>query len=877
MVPPENIFDAARARGSRAVLEDAVRLHQQGNLAQAERLYGEVLARDPGNADALHLLGMIGLQRGEARAARDLIRKAIAINDRVASYHFHHALALQSLDDMQGAVDSYRRALALKPDDPDTYNNMGNALAAQGRLKEALQAFHRLLALQPGNALAHNNLGHVQKSLGRGDEAEASFRKAIALQPGYAGALVNLGNLHHDRNETDLAEDCYRRALALAPHDASAHCGLGAVLWRQGRHDQAMACYRTALSFDPHHAGALVNLGNAHWERGALAQAEALHARALAVRPQDCEILNSLTALRLARGDSAGAGEMIRRSLAVAETLGAKRLFVRLARRADWNGGEQDRHVLARALAEPWDRPGALAEAAARLIRAHPAIGPLVAAAEAQWPNSLPLAQLLGDAGFTPLADDALLRALLTSAPNMDIPLERFLTLLRRAMLRELAQDASADGPVVLFASALAQQCFINEYVFSCGGDEMAAARTLLETADAATPMRILLAACYCPLHRLPGAARLLETPWPPPVDAVLTQQMREPAEEQRLRAQIPRLTPIADAVSLRVQDQYEENPYPRWVRQAPGAPDTILNFIGAKFPLARFDRHPGRAMQDVLIAGCGTGQRAIAMAQKFGGRNILAVDLSLASLCYARRKSEALGLPVTYGQADLLELGRMERQFDLIESLGVLHHLADPWEGWRRLLALLRPGGFMLLGLYSESARRPIAQVRARIREQGLGGNAGDIRRFRQALIGSGAAHPSILSSEDFFSLSACRDLLFHVQEHHATLAAIARFIKSERLHFLGFELDDAVLAAYRNRFPQDRAAADLACWETFEADHPGLFGGMYVFWIQKPADAGTAETAPPLPSEPTLLQSSASDAAREKPAPPPGTVPET
>jgi SAM-dependent methyltransferase len=286
------------------------------------------------------------------------------------------------------------------------------------------------------------------------------------------------------------------------------------------------------------------------------------------------------------------------------------------------------------------------------------------------------------------------------------------------------------------------------------------------------------------------------------------------------------------------VQDQYEENPYPRWVRPAPDTPDTIGNFLSSKFPFARFERPAGRALQDILIAGCGTGQRSIAMARRFGGRHMLAVDLSLASLGYARRKSEELGLTIAYAQADILELETNGRQFDLIESLGVLHHLADPWVGWRALLSLLRPGGFMLLGLYSEMARRPVLAARARIAEREGGGGAEDIRSFRQELIQSGDPRPyaSILESEDFFSLSACRDLLFHVQEQRMTLAEIARFTQSHNLRLLGFELDDAVLAAYRKRFPQDRAATDLACWEAFEADHPGLFGGMYIFWVQKP-----------------------------------------
>lgn len=828
----------------RSVLTEAVHLHQAGQLERAATLYRKILTADPKCADALHLSGMVALQQGQAKTAAELIRRAIALNDREAAYHFHLALALQTLEDMEGAVAGYRRALTLKPNDPDVHNNMGNALAAQGKLEDAVAALRRALALQPGNAVAHNNLGNVQRSMGLLDAAEDSFRKAAALQPGFAGAFVNLGNLHRDKDDLRAAESCYRRAVTVAPRDAAAHCGLGLALWQLGRHDEALASYRAALAIDSDHAETLVNLGIAREVDGALEEAEALYARALAARPRDPDILNHLASVRLARGDGAGALETIRRSLAVQETPRARKLFVEIARRSDWSGGGDDeiRRIMVRALTEPWDRPGALGHAAARLIRSHPAIGPLVMRADTAWPSRLSLAQLLGGAGFTPLADDALLVALLISAPNTDIPLERFLTMLRGAMMRELADKADSGAQAEIFAAALAQQCFINDYVFLPDGGELAAAaaaRAALEKADIATPMQLLLVAAYFPLHRLANAERLLERSWPAPVETVLTQQMREPLQELRLRADIPRLTRIENPVSRLVQNQYEKNPYPRWVRLAPDTPDTVGNFLSSKFPFAGFERPAGRALQDILIAGCGTGQRSIAMAQKFGDRQMLAVDLSLASLGYARRKSEELGLTIAYAQADILELEIAGRQFDVIESLGVLHHLADPWAGWRALLSLLRPGGFMLLGLYSEMARRPVLAARARIAERGFGGSAEGIRSFRQELIQSADPRPyaSILESEDFFSLSACRDLLFHVQERRMTLAEIARFTQSHNLRLLGFELDDAVLAAYRKRFPHDSAATDLTCWEAFEADHPGLFGGMYIFWVQKPS----------------------------------------
>ena len=832
----------------RSVLTEAVRLHQAGELEQAAALYRKVLIADPNSADALHLLGMVALQQGEPKTAVELIAAAIALHDREASYHFHLALALQTLNDMQGAVTNYRRALALKPHDPDIYNNMGNALAAQDRPEEAVAAFRRALALQPDNAAAHNNLGNVQRSMGLRDDAEASFRKATDLQPGFAGAFVNLGNLHHDRHDLRAAEGCYRRAVTLAPRDTAALCGLGLTLWQLGRRDEALARYGAALAVDPDHAETLVNLGIAREQDGALEETETLYTRALSSRPRDPDILGYLASVQLARGDGAGAMEAIRRSLAIRETPRARKLFVELARRFDWSGDDEIRRLMVRALTEPWDRPGALSQACARMIRSHPAIGPMVMRADAAWAldGRLSLTQLLGDGGFAPLAEDSLLLALLVSAPNTDIALERFLTMLRGAMMRELALDSDPGAQVELFAAALAQQCFINDYVFLPGTEEIAAAaaaHTAAEAADIVTPIQLLLVAAYFPLHSLANVERLLERSWPPPVEAVLTQQVRQPLEELRLRADIPRLTGIEDPVSRRVQTQYEENPYPRWVRPAPETQDTIANFLNNKFPHPQFERPAGRTLQDILIAGCGTGQRSIAMARKFGAPHMLAVDLSLASLGYARRKSEELGLTIAYAQADILELETAfesgGRQFDLIESLGVLHHLADPWAGWVTLLSLLRPGGFMLLGLYSEMARRPVLAARGHI----AGRAAEDIRSFRQELIQSSdpRSYASILESEDFFSLSACRDLLFHVQEQHVTLGQIARFIQSQNLRLLGFELDEVVLAAYRKRFPQDRAATDLGLWEAFEADHPGLFAGMYIFWVQKPSNGSS------------------------------------
>jgi SAM-dependent methyltransferase len=215
-------------------------------------------------------------------------------------------------------------------------------------------------------------------------------------------------------------------------------------------------------------------------------------------------------------------------------------------------------------------------------------------------------------------------------------------------------------------------------------------------------------------------------------------------------------------------------------------------------------------------------------------------VDLSRASLAYAQRKTRELALAqIEYAQADLLQLRSLGRSFDLIEAVGVLHHLADPLAGWRTLLSLLRPGGVMNVGLYSELGRQDVVGARAFIAEQGYGPTADDIRRCRQDLFALDDKSPlkPVTARFDFYSTSGCRDLLFHVQEHRLTLPAIKSFLAEHELQFLGFQLNSDTRRAHAVRFPDDPAMIDLDRWHVFETENPRTFSAMYRFWVQKRA----------------------------------------
>ena len=684
----------------------------------------------------------------------------------------------------------------------------------------------------------------------QGKDPLLALQKTAYLLPDDAGAHNNLGNALKELGRYEDAAKSYLRALQLKPDFAIAHSNLGDALKELGQLDGAMVSYRRALKIEPNFADTHNNLGNVLQDLGQLDDAEASYQRAAEIKPDNVTALNNLANLLLARGELIASMNLIVRSLQIEERLESKGLFVACAMRSEFAHVDGSvRGAMIRALDGNWCRPVELAWVCMNIVKLNRNVGDCFARADAAWPQRLAAQELYGKGGIASVSDDTLLCRILELAPICGIEMERFLTMVRFTLLVTASEDnilESIEESVLNFYSTLAQQCFINEYVFARTEAEALQADRLRDSlaaameSDARIPVLWPLAvASYFPLNSLPFSGRLLDRPWPKAVDAVLAQQIREPEVERQCRATIPRLTAIDDEVSLLVQKQYEENPYPRWIKAAPAvSPMTIDGELRRNFPLSSFRPLGKNRCLDILIAGCGTGQQPIETAQKFTGDRVLAVDLSSASLGYAKRKSLELGLStIEYAQADIMMLGSLDRSFDVIESIGVLHHLADPLAGWRVLLSLLRPGGLMRLGFYSEAARRNIVLTRTFIAEQGYGSTAEDIRQCRQKIMDSesGTSFGSILKISDFFSTSACRDLLFHVQEHRMTLNGIDIFLREHNLQFLGFEIESNISSAYKLRFPEDQAAANLANWQIFENENPDTFIGMYQFWVQK------------------------------------------
>jgi predicted TPR repeat methyltransferase len=282
-----------------ALLQQAVSLHQQGRLEQAQALYAQVLALEPRQFDALHLSGVIERQRGNPARAVDLIRAALQVDGGQARAHCNLGAALQDLGRIEAALDSYETALGLDPRYALAWNNRGNTLRRLGRPLDALDSYERALALQPNYPEAWCHRAIVLNDLGRHLDAAASAEQALAARPGYADALQALGNALQALERFGDAVQAYDAALAKAPpaRQAEIWCARGAALKKSGGLAAALDSYDHALRLRPDYAMAAHYRANALRALGRREEAIAAYRRAQQLGADPAGIAFALAAL----------------------------------------------------------------------------------------------------------------------------------------------------------------------------------------------------------------------------------------------------------------------------------------------------------------------------------------------------------------------------------------------------------------------------------------------------------------------------------------------------------------------------------------------------------------------------------------------------
>ena len=192
---------------------------QQGEFSRAEQDCRDVLQREPGNAKAWHLCGIIHAQQGDVNQAVDCLETAVKLRPDVANYHYNLGLAYRELDRLDESIGAYRAAIERNPVFVEAHNNLGNALVKKGAAVEAIECFRNLVAKFPDDSVGYYNLANVLQDHGQVDEAIALFRRAIELNPDFSSARENLGRALSDVTRFDEALEVWRSWLEHDPHN----------------------------------------------------------------------------------------------------------------------------------------------------------------------------------------------------------------------------------------------------------------------------------------------------------------------------------------------------------------------------------------------------------------------------------------------------------------------------------------------------------------------------------------------------------------------------------------------------------------------------------------------------------------------------------
>lgn len=788
---------------------EALAFFKAGDLARARERCEQVLTRQPDHADALHMLGILMHQAGESARAVELLRRAISNDPASSVFHNNLAKVLEEQGALEDALAEYEQAQRLEPGRADGCFNLGVVLQKLGRLEEARAQYQEALRIRPDDSACQFNLANVLAARGHLTEAVDAYRRVIQQHPESVEALTNLGNVLYRFGRFDAARKAHEQALRLRPTDPLCHNHLGSDLLALGQGEGAVEYYRQALELHPSFAEAQHNLGNALMSLGRGEEALTAFAQVLRINPQLLEARQGLVqALQLLRPDRyrPDIEELLKQCYRSSETV---------------------------------HQPLAL-----------------ISANQLRYKHNLKHAGSFsgsdGRSRMHTLARDELLHQLLCKTVNVDPLFESILTEMRRALLLEYAQAEQIAQEEKKLIGALALQCCNNEYVFSMTADEQRQVAVLRKRCEYSldTPLApsttgretaLLLLSLYQPLYDLTNAQSLAATAtgsWCESLQPLIERALKEPLIEQAIEKDIELLGDIEDPTSKAVQTQYEENPYPRWVDVPRHSKVDLTTSLRRSFPHLQPPPFLNGPIK-VLVAGCGTGQEPIRVALGRENVELLALDLSRRSLAYGVRMARKLGVDnIRFVQGDILQLRALDEQFHVIECAGVLHHMEEPISGWRVLTDRLIAGGLLRIGLYSEAARKVVVAARKYIREQKLVPTPGNIRSLRTHII-QGEIAPEfaeLTESEDFYTLSSCRDLLFHAREHRFTLPQIRAALEELGLAFIGFELPTRQMKyRYRQLFPQDTRMTDLSLWQHFEQLYPGAFAGMYVFWCQK------------------------------------------
>ena len=859
--------------------QNALQLFQSGKLSQAKLIIDQCLDGSPDDINMNMLSAAISASESDFAVVVEKCSHILDIEPSNTRAAYNAAVACEKLGDYEGVIKFSTHVL--KYDSNNTSTKL--LLAAAFYDNKDLEKSHQIcldLITDSRNPDIISNVCRLFTLRNDTASLEKLLQDSLEIDPDNPPLLASLVSMNVSKGDYGSAKEYLDRLIQIdagSSHTANARVTLlfsqgmyrecidyigsltpeiirntPALLVKQAESHMAISEYTQALNILNHcisenikAAECFHNIGIINERQGDLDSAIAAYEKSLVISPASLSTYYNLAFVLERKGQKKRAIDAILNCFEIQDSEKVRQAFVDIVSTANVDTiGKNEENIILSVLEDEVTSAQSLSRMVTALLKdRYPLINDLFERANAD--NFDGFLELLKDR-LDELTSIPLLQPFYIKLPVTEYSFEVFTKMLRRALLLQICSIEEASDAVLDLCASIAIQCYINGYVYTLADTECSVVdglRKKYSTSGVLDNRRdIILLSMYISLYELhkQSGIKISLGEASAVTGKLLKIQLEDNILEEEIYDSMHVQAQIVDNVSLLVQKQYEGNPYPVWQILDRREPEPISNILQS------VTRHSGKVradfgLPDILVAGCGTGSHVLQTAMRIQHQSITAIDLSKRSLAFACRKAAEYRLDhIDFRQMDILNVAELGKRFDIIESIGVLHHMKEPLTGLKRLTDVLNPDGFMCIGLYSKVARRHILRAKSIYDRPGVFVSDDEIRMARVDLMNSDDREMAngITQCKDFYALHDCRDLIFHENENNYTLDEISVMLDEAGLEFIGFDaVDHADAERYSKMFPDDTRMSDLTNWELFEERYPDTFAGMYVFWCRRKA----------------------------------------